>query len=130
MSIRNPGPLLTSIFRGTLEHIPPEWRAKLELKKLNQQQPNDVDEDSLSGQLIGSQVERIRARNKRKKTNVQLLDSPTGKSLVQKKRLANGQIAVRTRTFPPEGTDLVPPTDAVEAAQHNLGVGWLDQTVN
>ena len=79
MSIRNPGPLLTLIFRGTLEHIPPEWRAKLGLKKFDQQQPNDVDEDSLSGQLIGSQVDATRT-DERKKTNVQLLDSPTGKS--------------------------------------------------
>jgi hypothetical protein len=129
MSTKNPGQQLISIYLGTLEHIPPEWRAKLGIKRTDQQQPPDVEPAPLAGTLIGSQVVQTQT-NERKKTEVEIEGDPNI-TLVQEEMLPNGQIATRTRRWRPEGSqigdDLTDPT--LQGTQHNLGIGWLDESV-
>lgn len=126
---KNPGPLLTSLFKGLVEHIPPEWRARLGLRKYDQQEPIDVDPDTIADVLVNSEVNQTRT-DERKKSNVELATDPTDVELHQQKRLTNGQLVDEVRTFVPEGTPLAGVSvETIEAEQHNLGIGWMTNDV-
>ena len=126
---KNPGPLLTSWFKGLVDHIPPEWRARLGLKKRDQQEPVDIDPDAIAGVLVNSEVAQTRT-DERKKSDIELATDPTGVELHQQKRLANGQLVDEVRTFVPEGTPLAGVgVETIEAEQHNLGIGWMTNDV-
>lgn len=125
--LKNPGPLLESLFRGVLDLIPPEFRAKLGIRQTKQQVPVDVEPDPLTGVLVESQVVQERT-DERQKTNVEI-EGDINTPLISQERLQNGQIATRTRQLVVEGTPLVVPDGAVDGTQKNLGIGYLDQSV-
>ena len=126
---KNPGPLLSSWFKGLVDHIPPEWRARLGLKKRDQQDPVDIDPNAIAGVLVISEVNQTRT-DERKKFDIELATDPTGVELHQQKRLANGQLVDEVRTFVPEGTALAGVgVETIEAEQHNLGIGSMTNDV-
>jgi hypothetical protein len=124
---KNKGPLLVSLFRGAIEQLPLEWRAKLGLKQTVQENPTDVEPDDLTGVRIESQTTQERT-NERKKTNIEIAGDIT-ETLVEQRRLPNGQIANVVRRLLPEGTALSVDPTAVEGTQRNLGIGYVDQSV-
>jgi len=124
---KNAGQKLISKFKGLLDLIPPEFRAKLGITQTVQQVPLDVEIDPVAGAVVETKLTQERT-NERTKTIVEIEGDVTD-TLVSQVRLSNGQIATRTRSFIPEGTALTPPVGAVDGDQKNLGIGFLDQTV-
>lgn len=130
---KNPGPPLTSKFRGLLDVIPQKWRSKLGLTRIVQQQPVDVEptpigDTTSEGVRISSTVEQERT-DERKKTDVFLTDV-LGSVMVEYIRTPDGQIATRTYTVVAEGTAL-PTIDELtaDASQDAWGNGMVEQVV-
>ncbi len=123
---KNKGPLLTSKFRGGLEDIPREFLAYTDYNIFTQNVPVDIDPDTITGLLVESKVEQTRD-NERKKSNSVLSRSPV--PLISGVKLQSGLVGVRTRSLVTDPTPLIIDNLTDSADQHNLGNGFLDQTI-
>ena len=128
---KNPGPLLKSETKGSIDVIPQEFRASIGILTETQENPVDIGpddpKDPLMGGLQESRVVQTRT-DERKKTNLSFLGSFTT-SLVSYVKLASGLIGIRTRSLVPEGTPLTADALTEEASQKNLGIGLAEQDV-
>ena len=122
------GPLLTSVFKGMLDLLPPKWRARLKTTVTNQENPTDVDVTALSSTLIESKVVQTRT-DERKKTDITIED-PSAITLVEYVKTNEAQLGTRTNSLVAENASL-PTIDAltVSAEQNNLGNGLTEQEV-
>ncbi len=123
---KNKGPLLTSLYNGGVNEFPQEFLANVGLVVTAQHVPVDIGLDPITGLLIESKVEQERD-NERKKTNTSFSDFPG--ELDSYVKLPSGLVGFRTRQLVPDPTVLVVDNLTDSADQHNLGNGWLDQTV-
>ena len=122
------GPLLTSVFKGMLDLLPPKWRARLKTTVTTQECPTDVDATTLTSTLIESKVVQTRT-DERKKTDTSIED-PSAITLVEYVRTNEAQLGTRTNSLVAENASL-PTIDAltVSAEQNNLGNGLTEQEV-
>ena len=122
------GPILTSVFKGMLDLLPPKWRARLKTTVTTQECPTDVDVTALTSTLIESKVVMTRT-DERKKTDTSI-ENPSGITLVEYVRTNEAQLGTRTNSLVNDGATL-PTIDAltVSAEQNNLGNGKVEQEV-
>lgn len=126
-SAKNQGPLITSKYRGGVDDFPREFLALIGIDVLWRHVPTDVDTDPISGLLIESKIEQERT-NERKKTNTFFTEFPDD-VLLSGVKLDSGLVGERTRRLVTDPTALVVDGLTESADQHNLGNGWLDQTI-
>lgn len=132
---KNPGPLLTSKILGSVDNFPKEFLASVGIVRTDRNFPvsnpyevGDVDADPLLGLLIESRIIQEHT-HERKKSNTSLTESPEGSLESEVYLTETGQTGTKIHSLVPEGTPL-PVDDLTESGdQHNLGNGWLDQTV-
>ncbi len=128
-SDKNKGKLLETLVRGTVDLIPPEFRARIGLRITTQKVPNDVLPDAISETLIESKVEQSPENtNERRKVNTEL-EGDVDEQLEFEVKLPDGQTGTGVRSLVDEGTGLTVTALTEEATQRNLGNGKLDQTV-
>jgi hypothetical protein len=132
--LKNPGPLLTSKFKGLVDVIPLKWRAKLGLTTLVQKDPTDIDPTALGdstadGVRVVSSVQQD-LTDERKKTDV-FIGDPIGSTMVEYFRTKDGQVGTRTHTVREEGDTLPSLTELIiEADQDAWGDGRIEQVVS
>lgn len=126
--LKNPGPPLSSKTLGAADSLSPEWRTRLGLAQLDQEQPTDVEPSPLSALIVQSQVVQTRT-DERKKTDISLVLSPAAISLLSQERLPTGQVATFERKIVDEGVPLALTDTVIRANQRNTGLGKLEQEI-
>ena len=125
---KSKGPLLTSVFKGMLDLLPPKWRARLETTVTDQENPTDVGVSALSNTLVESKVVQTRT-DERKKTDT-VIEDPTNISLIEYLKTNEAQLGTRTNRLVVENAALPTITAlTVSAEQNNLGNGKTEQEI-
>lgn len=126
---RNPGPILTSLYKGLLAAIPTRWKLAGNVTIVKQERAVEDDPSALTPTLVESTVEQVRT-DERLKTDTYF--TPPTEPFVDGFLTAQGEAGVKTETYITTGgsEDIIPtgPT-IVDATTTALGNGSSIKTV-
>lgn len=122
------GPILTSVLKGAVDLVPPRWRAKLGITLTAQKVPTDVGVTTLSGLVVGSEVQQ-KETDERLKVDVAIGD-PTNVTLTEYVLTNEGQLGTRTMSIVTTATAAPTINELTEAIEwNNLGNEYVERGI-